>query len=114
VAHPIVYLRKAYKALVSPWLGPRCRFYPSCSEYCAQAVSRFGWLRGGWLTLTRICRCHPLADFGLDAVPEHFSWREHALGTRPLPAPEADAAAHDCAVVTQKESAKLSDPRSLK
>ncbi|MGY8790474.1 MAG: membrane protein insertion efficiency factor YidD [Pseudomonadales bacterium] len=59
-----------YKKLLSPWLGPHCRFYPSCSSYFLQALSVHGALKGTWLGLARICRCNPLSEGGLDPVPE--------------------------------------------
>lgn len=66
----ILLLLRAYKLLLSPLLGPRCRFHPSCSSYAMAAVSRYGALRGGWLALRRIGRCHPLHPGGYDPVPE--------------------------------------------
>jgi len=64
----------AYQRYISPFLGPRCRFYPTCSAYAGQAITRFGIVRGGWLMLRRIVRCHPLCDGGVDPVPEQFNW----------------------------------------
>ena len=60
---------RAYKRWLSPLLGPRCRFVPTCSEYAIGAIQRFGPLRGSWLALRRIGRCHPLHPGGHDPVP---------------------------------------------
>jgi hypothetical protein len=62
-------LIRLYQWTVSPLLGPRCRFYPSCSHYAHEAVGRFGVLAGGWLALKRFLRCHPWHPGGLDPVP---------------------------------------------
>jgi putative membrane protein insertion efficiency factor len=59
----------AYQRYVSPLLGPRCRFYPSCSAYAREAIARYGLLRGAWLSLCRLARCHPFSAGGLDPVP---------------------------------------------
>ncbi|GAB2505765.1 hypothetical protein GCM10027266_25430 [Arenimonas alkanexedens] len=67
---PVILLLRGYKLAISPLLGQRCRFYPSCSEYTMQAVDRFGVIRGGWLGAKRIGRCHPFNDGGLDPVPD--------------------------------------------
>ncbi len=65
----LIALLRGYKFAISPLLGPRCRFTPSCSEYAMTAIGRFGALRGGWLALRRIGRCHPLNPGGHDPVP---------------------------------------------
>jgi uncharacterized protein len=60
----------AYRSWISPLLGPRCRFIPSCSAYGLEAIQRHGPWRGGWLTLRRLLRCHPWTPCGCDPVPE--------------------------------------------
>jgi hypothetical protein len=70
--HVAVFLIRLYQWTVSPLLGPRCRFYPSCSHYALEAVQRFGALRGGWLALRRLLRCHPWQPGGFDPVPQRF------------------------------------------
>jgi len=61
---------RIYQRALSPLLGPRCRFYPSCSSYAIEAIERHGAARGSWLAVRRIARCHPLNEGGLDPVPE--------------------------------------------
>ena len=58
-----------YRCLISPLLGPRCRFYPSCSEYAIAAVQNHGIIRGLFLTVKRLLRCHPWHPGGVDLVP---------------------------------------------
>jgi uncharacterized protein len=67
--HAATFLIRLYQWTVSPLLGTTCRFYPSCSHYALEAIERFGVLRGGWLTLRRLGRCHPWHPGGLDPVP---------------------------------------------
>ncbi len=67
--HLIVWLIRAYQLLISPLLGARCRFHPSCSQYALEAVSEHGSLRGGALALRRLARCHPFHPGGYDPVP---------------------------------------------
>ena len=59
-----------YKRAISPLLPPACRFYPSCSQYAADAIAEHGALRGSWLSLKRIARCHPWNAGGYDPVPK--------------------------------------------
>ena len=65
----LIALVKAYRYVVSPLIGPSCRFHPSCSEYAVGALRRFGALRGSWLAVRRIARCHPWHPGGYDPVP---------------------------------------------
>jgi uncharacterized protein len=65
----VAFLIRIYQWTVSPYLGPRCRFYPSCSHYAHGAVLRFGVLHGGYLALKRLGRCHPWHPGGFDPVP---------------------------------------------
>ncbi|HET7663298.1 MAG TPA: membrane protein insertion efficiency factor YidD [Rhodanobacteraceae bacterium] len=69
----ILFLLACYKRLLSPLLGQRCRFHPTCSTYARIAVARFGPWRGGVLALWRLLRCQPLCDGGNDPVPETFT-----------------------------------------
>ncbi len=62
----LVALVRCYQWLISPWLGPRCRFQPTCSEYFILAVRKYGAVRGAWRGLLRICRCHPWHPGGYD------------------------------------------------
>jgi putative membrane protein insertion efficiency factor len=65
----LVWLLRGYQLLVSPMLGPSCRFYPTCSNYAIEAVKLHGAARGGWLAVRRVCRCHPWNAGGNDPVP---------------------------------------------
>ena len=64
-----VFLLKIYQWVISPLLGPRCRFYPSCSQYAVEALNQHGLLAGGALSLKRLCKCHPGHPGGIDEVP---------------------------------------------
>lgn len=65
----LILLLRGYKRFISPLLGPRCRFAPSCSEYAMEALARFGAIKGSWLAARRVARCHPLHPGGHDPVP---------------------------------------------
>ena len=71
----ILWLLRLYKRWLSPLLGTRCRFHPTCSDYARIAVTRFGPWRGSLLTTWRLLRCQPLCEGGEDPVPEHFHFR---------------------------------------
>lgn len=66
-------LIRGYQYFISPLLGPRCRFYPSCSHYTMQAIERFGLVRGGMLSILRLSKCGPFHLGGYDPVPPTFS-----------------------------------------
>jgi putative membrane protein insertion efficiency factor len=68
-ARLLILFIRFYRAAVSPLLPPACRYTPTCSEYALLAVERFGAVRGGWLAVRRLLRCHPLGGFGPDPVP---------------------------------------------
>jgi putative membrane protein insertion efficiency factor len=70
ISRALVLLVRLYQRLVSPLLPPACRFYPSCSSYAVTALERHGALRGSWLTIRRLGRCHPFHPGGIDPVPE--------------------------------------------
>jgi uncharacterized protein len=80
-------LLRGYKWAVSPMLPPACRYVPTCSEYAMEAVERFGVLRGGWMGLMRVLRCHPFVRGGYDPVVKtktHFSRKESARNGTPV------------------------------
>lgn len=62
-------LIRAYRYLLSPWWGSQCRFSPTCSVYAEEAIERYGALRGTWLAMRRVSRCHPWHAGGFDPVP---------------------------------------------
>jgi len=65
-----IALLKFYQKIISPIKPPTCRFYPSCSEYSLQSYYRFGAMKGTYLTIIRMLKCHPLHPGGVDLVPE--------------------------------------------
>ncbi len=66
----LIQLVRAYRYLLSPLLGNHCRYYPSCSEYALSALEQHGALRGSWMSVRRLARCHPFHTGGFDPVPE--------------------------------------------
>ena len=75
IKHAVLALIRAYQYLLSPWVGGGCRYWPTCSVYAREAVERHGALRGGWMMLARLARCHPYGAGGVDPVPERFRLR---------------------------------------
>lgn len=69
VSLPFILLIKVYQYIISPLLGPKCRFIPTCSQYAEQALKKHGLFTGGWLALKRIGKCHPGGNSGYDPVP---------------------------------------------
>lgn len=65
----MITLVRGYQHFISPLLGPHCRFNPTCSHYAIEALQRFGLLKGSWLIVKRILKCHPLHEGGDDFVP---------------------------------------------
>ena len=65
----LIGLIRGYQLVLSPLIGPRCRHLPTCSEYTAEAIARYGVCRGGWLAVRRVVRCHPWGTSGYDPVP---------------------------------------------
>ncbi len=65
----LMWLVRGYQVTISPLLPAACRYYPSCSAYALEALERHGALRGGWLSLRRLGRCHPFRPGGYDPVP---------------------------------------------
>lgn len=64
----VLLLLRGYKWMLSPMLPPSCRYVPTCSEYAMEAVERYGAVRGGWMAMMRILRCHPFVKGGYDPV----------------------------------------------
>jgi putative membrane protein insertion efficiency factor len=69
LALPFIGLIKLYQLILSPWLGPSCRFTPTCSQYGLEAFKKYGVFKGFWLTAKRIAKCHPWGGHGYDPVP---------------------------------------------
>lgn len=68
---------RVYQWTLSPFIGQQCRFEPTCSNYALEALSKHGAIRGGWLTLRRLLRCHPWGGWGYDPVPDRDPSKPH-------------------------------------
>jgi putative membrane protein insertion efficiency factor len=69
LSYPFIWLIKLYQYGISPMLGPKCRFTPTCSQYAVLALKKHGLFKGSWLALKRISKCHPGGGSGYDPVP---------------------------------------------
>lgn len=77
ISRLLILLVRAYQYLISPLLGGNCRFYPTCSSYMIEAIETHGVIKGVWLGLRRIGRCHPYSDGGVDPVPPACGHTHH-------------------------------------
>ncbi len=69
LSFPFILLIRSYQLVISPWIGPKCRFTPTCSQYGIEALRKYGPVKGLWLTIRRVSRCHPWGGSGFDPVP---------------------------------------------
>ncbi|MFZ1798243.1 MAG: membrane protein insertion efficiency factor YidD [Chitinophagaceae bacterium] len=69
LSYPFILIIRIYQLVLSPLLGPKCRFTPTCSQYALEALKKYGVLKGLWLAIKRISRCHPAGGSGYDPVP---------------------------------------------
>ena len=97
----LIGLVRAYQFLISPLLGPTCRYYPSCSAYAVRALEVHGFFKGSWLATRRLLRCHPWSPGGVDHVPErknhdhqHEIERTDQLGRSPVLRPATAGGPH--------------------
>lgn len=105
VIYLLVGLVRGYQLVISPLLGPRCRFWPSCSSYTIEALKVHGPLRGSWLSLKRIIKCHPGHPGGMDPVPggpSEAMMEEDALAERDKQATCCACHAHEAPKTTAR------------
>ena len=69
LSFPFILLIVLYQRIISPWIGPKCRYTPTCSHYGIEALKKHGPIKGLWLTMKRVSRCHPWGGSGYDPVP---------------------------------------------
>lgn len=69
LSYPFIFLIKIYQKIISPIIGPKCRFTPTCSNYAVEALKKHGVFKGTWLAVKRIAKCHPWGGSGYDPVP---------------------------------------------
>ncbi len=69
LSYPFILLIRIYQKIISPLIGPKCRFIPTCSNYAVEALKKYGVFKGSWLAIKRIAKCHPWGGSGYDPVP---------------------------------------------
>ena len=69
LSYPFILLIKFYQYVISPAIGPKCRYTPTCSQYAIEALKKYGLFKGGWMAVKRIASCHPWGGHGHDPVP---------------------------------------------
>jgi putative membrane protein insertion efficiency factor len=69
LSYPFIFLIRIYQYVISPAIGPKCRYSPTCSQYAVEALKKHGLVKGGWLSVKRISRCRPGGGHGYDPVP---------------------------------------------
>jgi putative membrane protein insertion efficiency factor len=89
VTQLLIFLISTYRHWVSPWRPPACRYLPTCSAYAVEALNGYGAIRGGWLAVRRLARCHPFHAGGYDPVPAAAP--PLRPGSRPAPSPVVTA-----------------------
>ena len=78
-ARTALALIRVYKIVLSPLFAGSCRYLPGCADYMTESVTRFGFIRGGWLGTRRLCRCHPFGGHGYDPVPQSLDHQDHPI-----------------------------------
>lgn len=91
----LIGLVRGYQMIVSPWFAPRCRYYPSCSQYAIDAMGKHGVIKGTALATWRLLRCNPWSLGGVDHVPEHFGARRTLIGSSPASSPRSASSRGD-------------------
>lgn len=82
-ARPLLFLIAVYRYGISPLIPSRCRYFPTCSQYADEAIRRYGAVRGTWLALRRLARCHPWGSHGSDPVPDLTHPSSHCCQRKP-------------------------------
>lgn len=102
----LIGIVRFYQLFISPLLGPRCRFYPSCSNYTIEAIKQHGVLCGSWLAIKRIGRCHPANPGGVDPVPECGCHTKHHPNEPPKTSTKEHASTQDKAALQNQDDLK--------